>query len=121
MTIKEFEIQKALGLAGEYRLTLDTTSTKYITIQNIKDAVEKHTFTSVCVTQNVDWPYSTHYDRLTGAAVTTSAGYSVITLIFEVRCVHTILRHIETELYPHDITMLLTRHNDVINTSKYYN
>ncbi|KKK61903.1 hypothetical protein LCGC14_3009690, partial [marine sediment metagenome] len=87
MTAKEFEVQKALGLAGEYDLAINTGPSG--SVQAIKDAVVKHSFTSKCfevVYSDIDEPCVPY-----------------VTLKFEVGCVHEIMELIKVELHPHSI------------------
>ncbi|KKK88394.1 hypothetical protein LCGC14_2743600 [marine sediment metagenome] len=84
MTIKEFEVQKALGLAGEYDLTVNIGPP--VRTQEVKVAVEKHTFASVCF-------------RETYTDITDLAGIPWATLKFEVKCVHEVVKLIAAELH----------------------
>ena len=92
---KEFEIQKALGLAFECNLTITTLLTPQIDIQKIKDAVEKHTFTSKCIKEEA---YS--YPAFTE--------HSEAKLKFEVKCVDNIIERLSTELRPYSVEILIS-------------
>ena len=99
MTIKEFEIQKALGLAEEYFLTITTTNiTPKICVQTIKDAVEKHTFVSKCIAKEIKYLYTTPIISGDYKVIYTSAGPTRITLTFCVKCIHEVENLIITEL-----------------------
>lgn len=89
MTKKEFEVQKALGLAMECDLTV-TALTHQTSAQEIKDAVKKHTFTSRCIKEEACY-YSSY------------TGHSRAKLTFEVKCVDNIIPRISAELQPHPV------------------
>jgi len=93
VTVKEFEIQKALGLAEEYDLVINAGPS--VSVQAIKDAVEKHSFTSKCfeiVYSDIDEPCVPY-----------------VTLKFEVGCVHEIVKLIVSEFYPRFAIRILVK------------
>ena len=95
---KEFEVQKALGLAGEYFLIITTTSMEpQVHGQKIKEAVEKHTFVSKCIAEEVNYPYSKYTAAGGYEVVQGIAGPVEIILTFCVKCVHGIKNRIITE------------------------
>lgn len=100
MANKEFKVQKALGLAGEYFLTITATSTEpQAYIQKIKEVVEKHTFTSKCIATEVKYFYTKH--TTTGGGIGhTATGLTGIVITFCVKCLHEIKDLIITE-FPH--------------------
>lgn len=103
MTIKEFEVQKALGLAEEYILIITTTGIEpKVCLQKIKDAVEKHTFVSKDIAREIKYPHAKY--TTTGYGVECiNAGPAEIILTFCVKCVHDIKNLIITELQPYEI------------------
>lgn len=97
MTRKEFDVQKALGLAGEYELIIDIEP--LVSVKAIKDAVARHAFTSRC--------FEIMYFDSTKDPVYSM---SYATLKFEVKCVHEITQLIIKDL-PHSLTIRIIPRN----------
>ena len=104
---KEFEVQRALGLAEGYILIIQSTSIEpQVSVQKIEEAVEKHTFVSKCIATKVDYPYAKY--TTTGYGVEyINAGPGKIILTFSVKCIHKVKSLIITELQPYEINIEL--------------
>ena len=106
-TEKEFEIQRALGLAEEYILIINATSIEpQVCRQKIKDAVEKHTFVSKCIAEEVNHSYTIHPISGHYETCSTYAGRK-ITLTFCVKCIHKVKSLIITEFQPYEVNIEL--------------
>ncbi|KKL78760.1 hypothetical protein LCGC14_2021640 [marine sediment metagenome] len=98
MTEQEFEIQTALGLACECIFDINVAVGNRVDTQEIIDAVEKHTFSAICLEK------SSYYYPVKGRNCADK-------LKFDIKCikeVSKVIRAIAREMYPHILEIKVT-------------